>query len=107
MKSALFLVAFFLHLCLFGASDNNTPNPGVKSVQCRILDASTGEALTGVQITSENSKQTVWSDETGLFTLELPADEPVVFTVSLVSFQTLTFDTALISQQPVIYLQER
>ena len=107
MKSALFLLAFFLHLCVFGAGVNSTPNPGVKSVQCRILDASTGEALTGVQITTENSKQTVWSDETGLFTLELPADEPVLFTVSLVSFQTLTFDAASISQQPVIYLQER
>ena len=107
MKCALFLLAFFLHLCVFGAGVNNTPNPGVKSVQCRILDASTGEALTGVQITTENSKQTVWSDETGLFTLELPADEPVLFTVSLVSFQTLTFDATSISQQPVIYLQER
>jgi hypothetical protein len=107
MKRGLFILAFFIHLSIFGVSVNNTPNPGVKSIQCRILDASTGEALTGVQITTENSKYTAWSDESGLFTLEFPANESVLFTVSLVSFQTLSFDAASISEQPVIYLQEK
>ena len=107
MKLGLFLLAFSVSLSLFGATEYTTPNPGMRSIQCQILDAATGEALTGVQITTEDSAYTAWSDESGHFILELPADGTHLFTVSLVSFQSLTLDAASISGQTVIFLQER
>jgi hypothetical protein len=107
MKFGLILLALFLQLTMVASSTHVGPHPIKRTVECRILDASTGEALTGVQITIEGTEVTTWSDEKGSFTLDLSGESSSMLTCSLVSFETISLEFNALQDGAILYLVEK
>jgi hypothetical protein len=107
MKVALFLVAIILHLGAFGFSDHHGPTPATRTIACTIVDAATGEALTGVLVSVEGTDLSIWSDEKGVFTIELPASVQSRVTCSLVSFETISLEFSALQDGAVLQLSEK
>jgi len=107
MKWTLIFTACLLPAIAFGLAENNGPNPGKRTVQCTILDASTGEALTGVQVQMEGLSAPLWSDEAGLITLEIPSNSLAKITCSLVSFESRSVELVDAEGNTIIYLSEK
>lgn len=107
MKFGLFLAALLFQLSVLGANSHSGPNPIKRTIQCRILDASTGEALTGVQVSVGNAGHPVLSDEDGNVTIEISGDLEPTLTCSLVSFTTLSLHLTDLTEEAIIYLEEK
>jgi hypothetical protein len=107
MKVGLFLAAILFSLNTLAISEHLGPNPIKRSVECRIVDANTGEALTGVQISLEGSNLATWSDEEGKFSIELSATDSTTLICSLVSFETITMEVSQLAEGDIILLRER
>jgi hypothetical protein len=107
MKFGLFLIALLLQFSLLASTSYNGPNPIKRTVQCRILDATTGEALTGVQVRIGSSDTSILSDEEGKIIIEISADITPTLTCSLVSFETLSINLSELQEGAVIYLSEK
>jgi len=83
------------------------PNPIKRTVECRILDATTGEALTGVQVTIAGTEVATWSDEEGRFILDLSGEPNSTLTCSLVSFETISLEFSALEDGAILYLSEK
>jgi hypothetical protein len=82
-----FALLFFFALSGVKASDDKRP---AGAVQGRVLDAGTGEELSGVRIEISGSQEVIWSEKDGGFVLPAIADskEEITLCLSLVSFET-------------------
>ena len=107
MKFGLFLAAFLLPLSIMASIADAGPNPIKRTVECRIMDASTGEALTGVQVSIAGCEIATWTDEEGKFTIELAPDHNSTLTCSLVSFETISLELTDLQDGTVLYLSEK
>jgi hypothetical protein len=107
MKVGLFLVAILINVNMLALSEHSGPNPIMRTIECRIIDAATGEALTGVQISVDGSNLASWSDEEGKCTLQFPTSGQSKLTCSLVSFETISLELSNIQEEIVIFLHEK
>ena len=101
-----FLVAIGI-LCRSLEAFGGVPKPETRHIHGKIIDATTGEALTGVLIKLEGFDQSTLSDESGNFTIDYCADNPKTLTLSLVSFQTLSLSLTDLSAVSTIALHEK
>jgi hypothetical protein len=105
MKFLLFLVATIFVL----NTSYSAPitNPIKRTLEIQIIDSSTGEALTGVQVTAEGLENASWSDENGKLTLEVSSLENSRISFSLVSFEARNIELAELQENSIIYLSEK
>jgi hypothetical protein len=105
MKFCLLLVATFIAL----SSNLAAPmtNPIKRTVELQVLDSSTGEALTGVQVTIEGFEQAIWTDDNGKLSIEVSSIANTILTCSLVSFETRTLELTELEDTTIIYLSEK
>jgi hypothetical protein len=106
MKFVSILMALLLCVSSFASVANGGPNPIKRLVECHLVDATTGEALTGVQVSVDGS-MTLWSDEEGKVVIELPVDNESTILCSLVSFETRSLETSELQSGSIIYLSEK
>jgi hypothetical protein len=107
MRLGLLAIALLFNTLVMASIAHTGPNPVKRSVQCRIVDATTGEALTGVEVSIEGTHVTTWSDEEGNFSLEIFATDNPKITCRLVSFETLSLDFSGIEEGATILLTEK
>ena len=105
MKSGLLLVATFMALSSILAAPMT--NPIKRTVELQVLDSSTGEALTGVQVTIEGFEQAIWTDDKGKLTIEVSSIAHSILTCSLVSFETRSLELTELEDTSIIYLSEK
>lgn len=105
MKFYLLLVASFMALSPIIASP--VTNPIKRTVELQVLDSSTGEALTGVQVTLEGSEKAIWTDGNGNLTIEVSSIANAILTCSLVSFETRSLALTELEETSIIYLSEK
>jgi hypothetical protein len=105
MKFWLLLVATFIALSSSIAAP--LTNPIKRTVELQILDSSTGEALTGVQVTIEGFEQAIWTDDNGKLTIEVSSIANSILTCSLVSFETRSLELTELEESSIIYLSEK
>ncbi len=105
MKFCLLLVASFMALSSIIAAPMT--NPIKRTVELQVLDSSTGEALTGVQVTIEGFEQAIWTDDNGKLTIEVSSIAHAILTCSLVSFETRSLELTELEESPIIYLSEK
>jgi hypothetical protein len=94
-------------LCLSLEGYAGVPKTETSHIHGKIIDATTGEALTGVLVKLEGFDQGTLSDESGNFTIDYCADNPKTLTLSLVSFQTISLSLADLSAVSTIALHEK
>jgi predicted type IV restriction endonuclease len=82
-------------------------NPIKRIIEVQIIDSTTGEALTGVQVSTEDSNKTFWSDENGKLTIEVSSLESSTISFSLVSFESRSLDLSELEENSIIYLREK
>lgn len=107
MKIALILIAILLEISAFGFNDHVEPNPVKRQIACQIVDAATGEALTGVQVSIDGTGLSIWSDEEGKIILDLPPNAQSTLTCSLVSFETVSLNLTSLQDGAIVYLSEK
>jgi hypothetical protein len=107
MKFGLLLIALVFHTCVVASATHVGPNPIKRTVQCQIVDAASGEALTGVQVSIEGTGVTAWSDEEGNFSIELSSDINSKLTCALVSFETMSFELSSLQEGSILLLREK
>jgi hypothetical protein len=107
MKFGLLLTACLLPLSILASIADAGPNPIKRTIECQILDASTGEALTGVQVSIAGCNVATWTDEEGKFSIELAPDHNSTLTCSLVSFETISLELTDLQNGAVLYLNEK
>jgi len=82
-------------------------NPIKRTLEIQIIDSSTGEALTGVQVTADGLENAKWSDENGELTLEVSSLENSSISFSLVSYEARSIELAELQHNSIIYLSEK
>ena len=82
-------------------------NPIKRIVELQVLDSSTGEALTGVQVTVEGLEEVIWTDANGKLTIEVSSIANAILTCSLVSFETRSLELTELEETSIIYLSEK
>ena len=82
-------------------------NPIKRTVELQVLDSSTGEALTGVQVTIEGLEEVIWTDDNGKLIIEVSSIANLILTCSLVSFETRSLELTELEESSIIYLSEK
>jgi hypothetical protein len=105
MKFCLSLVASFMALSSIIAAP--VTNPIKRTVELQVLDSTSGEALTGVQVTVEGLEEVIWTDDNGKLTIEVSSIANSILTCSLVSFETRSLELTELEESSIIYLSEK
>ena len=82
-------------------------NPIKRTLEIQIMDSSTGEALTGVQVTTDSLEDAIWSDDNGKLTIEVSSLANSTISFSLVSFESRSIELSELEENSIIYLREK
>jgi hypothetical protein len=108
MNSRALILLFGLLLSISVVHANKPEKPKPSSLRVQVLDASSGEPLTGARISFANCPELILSDENGFFKLEFTENgSPNLITISLVSFQTISLPVSELSRGLQVLMQEK
>lgn len=82
-------------------------NPKNSSVQARVLDASTGDPITGARVCVEGCSEMILTDEQGYFLVPLGAASSGTITISLVSFSSISISAEQLLKDSIVLLSEK
>jgi len=100
------LVVFALAWCSPSFASNGVPEPSACQLQGVIVDAATGESLTGVLVKLSGTDISVLTDENGQFSLPVTSNSNQLI-ITLVSFESLMLTADEVSAENPILLQEK
>jgi hypothetical protein len=106
LKAAIYFLGFIVMSTSMLA--HNPEKPKASCLKGQVLDAITGEPLTGARISIANTQQVVISDEEGYFKLDISENPSShLITISLVSFQTISLSAADLAGGLPVMLKEK
>jgi hypothetical protein len=86
---------------------HNPVKPAVNSAKLQVIDAESGDPLTGARVTIQGSTLSVLTDSEGYFMLPLSEDQHEMLTISLVSFKTVSVPVSHLSGIASIQMSEK
>lgn len=107
MNSRMLILTVVLLVGSMSLSAHNPVNPKSNTTKLQVIDAGSGEPLTGARITIQGSTLSVLTDSEGFFEILLSANQDEVLTISLVSFQSVSIPAHQLSETNSIQLIEK
>lgn len=107
MNLRVLILTFVLLVGSMGLNALNPVNPKSNTTKMQIIDAGSGEPLTGARVSIQGSTLSVLTDSEGFFEISLSENQDEVLTISLVSFQSLSIPARQLSGTTSILLIEK
>ncbi len=88
MKHALVILSLFFFSVVAIANNNSDKNK--KTLCGKVIDKTTGEALSGVKVEIKNSSINCYTDLNGNYILSVPADSKTEVQANVVGYEPIT-----------------
>jgi len=79
----------------------------LNTAKVQVIDAGSGEPLTGARVMLNGSTQATLTDSNGFFEIQVDENQQEIITISLVSFQSFSIATSQLVGKSSIQLSEK